>query len=201
MILAFLLGGMFQACDNDKTYAEMKEEEEEAIKRFIEKSDINVISMEQFFKQDSTTNVAKNEYVLFADNGVYMQIVDRGNGKPLKDGRHELLIRYSESRLYEDGTDTLQTANIIQSYPDEIKLNKEDNSYSATFSPSSMMYQCYSSPSVPSGWLLPLEYVRVGREISGRAKVKLILPHSVGQSDASMYVYPCFYEISYQLAR
>ena len=44
----FLLGLVFQSCNNGKTYAEMKEEEREAIKRFIEREDINVISFEQF---------------------------------------------------------------------------------------------------------------------------------------------------------
>ena len=33
----FLLGLVFQSCNNGKTYAEMKEEEREAIKRFIER--------------------------------------------------------------------------------------------------------------------------------------------------------------------
>ena len=42
----FLLGLVFQSCNNGKTYAEMKEEEREAIKRFIEREDINVISFE-----------------------------------------------------------------------------------------------------------------------------------------------------------
>ena len=55
----------------------MKEEEREAIKRFIEKEDIKVISFEQFQEQDSTTNVKDNEFVLFSDNGVYMQIVEK----------------------------------------------------------------------------------------------------------------------------
>mgnify|MGYP001779354293 FL=1 len=50
----FLLGLVFQSCNNGKTYAEMKEEEREAIKRFIEREDINVISFEQFQEQDST---------------------------------------------------------------------------------------------------------------------------------------------------
>ena len=49
----FLLGLVFQSCNNGKTYAEMKEEEREAIKRFIEREDINVISFEQFQEQDS----------------------------------------------------------------------------------------------------------------------------------------------------
>lgn len=76
----FLLGLFFQSCNNGKTYAEMKEEEREAIKRFIEKENIKVISFEQFQEQDSTTNVKDNEFVLFSDNGVYMQIVEKETG-------------------------------------------------------------------------------------------------------------------------
>ena len=77
----FLLGLVFQSCNNGKTYAEMKEEEREAIKRFIEREDINVISFEQFQEQDSTTNVDENQFVLFSETGVYMQIVEEGNGE------------------------------------------------------------------------------------------------------------------------
>ncbi len=62
----FLLGLFFQSCNNGKTYAEMKEEEREAIKRFIEKENINVISFDQFQEQDSTTTVDDNQFVLFA---------------------------------------------------------------------------------------------------------------------------------------
>ena len=80
----FLLGLVFQSCNNGKTYAEMKEEEREAIKRFIEREDINVISFEQFQEQDSTTNVDENQFVLFSETGVYMQIVAEGNGERLK---------------------------------------------------------------------------------------------------------------------
>ena len=77
----FLLGLVFQSCNNGKTYAEMKEEEREAIKRFIEKEDINVISFDQFQEQDSTTNVDENQFVLFSETGVYMQIVEEGKDK------------------------------------------------------------------------------------------------------------------------
>ena len=64
----------------------------------IEKEDIKVISFEQFQEQDSTTNVKDNEFVLFSDNGVYMQIVEKGNGDVLKDGRYEVLARYVEEQ-------------------------------------------------------------------------------------------------------
>ena len=103
----FLLGLVFQSCNNGKTYAEMKEEEREAIKRFIEREDINVISFEQFQEQDSTTNVDENQFVLFSETGVYMQIVEEGNGERLKDGRYEILVRYVEEQITSDGIDSL----------------------------------------------------------------------------------------------
>ena len=71
----------FQACDNSKTYAEMLEEEKDAIKAFIKDSSIVVISQSEFYAQDSTTDVSRNEYVQLA-SGVYMQIVDKGSTNP-----------------------------------------------------------------------------------------------------------------------
>jgi hypothetical protein len=60
---------------------------------------------------------------------------------------------------------------------------------------------------VPAGWLVPLNYVYIGRpnpagdlddEVS---KVRLIVPHSQGTADASGNVYPCYYEITYERAK
>ena len=186
----FLLGLVFQSCNNGKTYAEMKEEEREAIKRFIEREDINVISFEQFQEQDSTTNVDENQFVLFSETGVYMQIVAEGNGERLKDGRYEILVRYVEEQITSDGIDSLSWntdyGNSQMVYPDAMMLTKSGKSFSATFT-SGLMYTVWG--------------IKVGREISGRSKVRLIVPHSEGQSDASASVYPCYYEITYQLAR
>ena len=204
LMMVFGLGLAFQSCNNGKTYAEMKEDEREAIQRFIEKNEIKVIDEDQFAEQDSMTNVAANEYVLFEESGVYMQVVERGNGELLEDGRHELLVRYVEERIVEDGTaDTLSlnTVSNMYSYPDEFILTKDKNSLSASFSTSGAMSEAHSSAYVPSGWLLPLNYLKVGREISGRSKIKLILPHSQGTATASGQVFPCYYEITYQLSR
>ena len=190
----FLLGLVFQSCNNGKTYAEMKEEEREAIKRFIEREDINVISFEQFQEQDSTTNVDENQFVLFSETGVYMQIVAEGNGERLKDGRYEILARYVEEQITSDGIDSLSWntdyGNSQMVYPDAMMLTKSGKSFSATFT-SGIMYTVWGTPYVPSGWLIPFNYIKVGREISGRSKVRLIVPHSEGQSDASASVYPC----------
>ena len=204
LMMVFGLGLAFQSCNYSKTYAEMKEDEREAIQRFIELNDIKVIDEDQFAEQDSTTNVADNEYVLFAESGVYMQVVERGNGDLLEEGRHEILVRYLEKRIVEEGTaDTLSLNTISNLYPhpDEFILTKEKNSLSASFSNGGAMYNTHSSAYVPSGWLLPLNYLKVGRQISDRSKIKLILPHSQGTATASGQVFPCYYEITYQLSR
>ena len=204
LMMVFGLGLVFQSCNNGKTYAEMKEDEREAIQRFIELNNIKVIDEDQFVEQDSMTNVAANEYVLFEESGVYMQVVERGNGELLEDGRHEILARYLEEQIVEDGTVDTLSLNTIQNlypHPDEFILTKSDNSLSASFSNNGAMYSTHSSAYVPSGWLLPLNYLKVGREISGRSKIKLILPHSEGTATASSQVFPCYYEITYQLSR
>lgn len=198
------LGLAFQSCNNSKTYAELKDEEREAIKRYIELNEIKVIDEDQFEAQDSITNVAANEYVLFDKTGVYMQVLERGNGEPLEDGRHEILVRYIEEKIYKDGsTDTLSLNTVANMYahPDEFMLTKQENSLSATFTTNGAMTQAHSSAYVPSGWLLPLSYLKVGREIQGRSKIKLILPHSQGTATASGQVFPCVYEITYQMSR
>lgn len=198
------LGFFIQSCDNSKTYAELKEDEREAIRRFIELKNIKVIDEDQFRAQDSTTNVANNEYVLFEESGVYMQVLDRGNGEVLSDGRYEILTRYWEEVIAEDGTSDTLSSNMNPNsfpYPDEFILTKTSNSLSASFAGYGAMYQAHGSAYVPSGWLLPLNYLKVGRETSGRSMVKLIVPHSEGTSTASGQVVPCHYEITYQMSR
>ena len=198
------LGLFTQSCNDGKTYAELKEEEREAILRFIEKNDIKVIDEDQFEAQDSMTNVAANEFDLFEEIGVYMQVTEKGNGEQLEDGRHEMLVRYMEKQIVSDGTtDTLSfnTNGNWYPHPDEFIVTKQDNSLSASFGVNGAMYEAHGSAYVPAGWLLPLNYLKVGREISGRSKVKLILPHSQGTSTASGQVFPCYYEITYQLSR
>ena len=81
-------GSLFQACDNSKTYAEMLEDEKNAVNKFIKDNDIRVISLEEFERDTITASKEAgngyDEYVAFS-NGVYMQIVDRG-GKEDKNG-------------------------------------------------------------------------------------------------------------------
>lgn len=203
-----------QSCNNGKTYAEKKEEEADAIERFksllADSIGATFISESQFIAQDSMTNV--NEFVLFDESGVYMNIVNRGEGIVLKDGYHNILSRFVERIVSDESTlgkksgDTLAINwGIYSKYtePEEFKVTISSNSYSGSFQGNSIMYEAYNSTAVPSGWLLPLRFLKVGRTTDSKkiARVRLIVPHSEGSSLAMQYVYPCYYEITYTLAK
>lgn len=188
-LLAFGLG--FQACDNTKTYAEMLEEEEDGIKAFIKDSSIVVISQSQFYAQDSMTNVEKNEYVQLA-SGVYMQIVDKGSvnkNDTLKDG-DEVLVRFSEFDILK-GEYIMSNLNAPETV-DEFRYTSTSSSIAGIFLQGYML--TVYGPAVPAGWLVPLTYVRDG------ARVKLIVPSKMGQSQAMQSVLPYYYYIQkYQI--
>ena len=195
------------SCNNEETYADKKKKEKNAIKNFISKNDIvgsiNVISESQFYAQDSITDTAKNEYVLFASSGVYMQIVRQGCGSIIKDGETcTVLCRFSERNIL---TDSLILTNDVLSYSsvvDKMSVRRTSDTFTASFiAGESLMYTAYGSASVPPGWFAPLLYINVGRpEKDGDeiAKVNLIVPSAQGTQSASSAVYPCFYTITYE---
>lgn len=203
-LIAVVAVTSFVACNDDETYADKLKRERRAIGQYIADSSINVISESQFYAQDSTTNVENNEYVLFSSSGVYMQIVRKGTGEKLRQGETAtLLCRYTEWNLL---TDSIQSTNdYAQGYrPDAFTVTNTSGTFQNASFLYGQMYSLYSSAAVPTGWLVPLTYIRIGRQTTEEgeiAKVKLIVPASAGQSNASSNTYPCAYTITYQRGR
>ena len=170
----------FSSCNKSETYADQLERENNAINAFIVKKGINVISEGQFASQGNTTDVTKNQYVHFSNTGVYMQIVEKGTGEPVRKGETAtVLCRFTEWNLIRD---TLQLSNQFLVFGPKVD-------------------DAYKSTSVPGGWLVPMPYVRLGRLSSATSKlahVKLIVPSQQGQINASQAVYPCFYDLTFQ---
>ena len=212
------------SCSAGETYAEQKNKEYKAIQSFLERDivirdkdgnlvcnvgKITPISEEDFINQDYTTNLEKNEYVLFGNSGVYMQIVRKGTGEKLERGKTARVIcRFIEFNILGDSIQLRNDVNFWHSSPDIIKVSNNYGSFSADFDTEinggGAMYNQYSSLSVPSGWLVPFPYIHIGRQDSaeeGIAKVRLIVPHSEGQVSATSNVYPCFYELTFQKMR
>ena len=206
IIMTLLAVVTLVSCSDSVTYADMKKKERNAINRYISNQKIQKISEAKFEEQGFTTDTTKNEYVLFESNGVYMQIVRKGEGASLKPGETAtVLCRFKEYNILE-GDSALQLTNILQYnwQVDKMTVKNTSGTFTASFiSGESLMYNRYSSQAVPSGWLVPLSYINLGRIPKGEeiAKVRLIVPHTQGQSDASQNVYPCLYEITYDLGR
>lgn len=206
IILLFLGLSFLWSCNDTETYAERKAKEREAIGKYIADSAVNVISEAKFKANGYKTDVSKNEFVLFESNGVYMQIVRQGCGEKLKDGETAyVLCRFTERNLL---TDSIQLSNDVLAYSslvDKMNVKRSLGTFTASFvTSSSVMYSVYSSASVPSGWLVPLAYIKLGRPATADekiAKVRIIVPHSQGQQYAMQSVYPCLYDITYERGR
>lgn len=205
--LSFLLAGIaFQACDDSKTYAEMLEDERNAVNDYIKEQKIKVISQEEFEK-DTITNVDENEYVLFPSTGVYMQIVNRGTGDTLKT-RDEVLVRFLEYDIMADDTTYASNYN-KDGQVDAFYYTHPDNSYYTygagefllnvggtiesylTYYYSTLLSSVSISQmaSVPTGWLVPLRYIRSG------AHVRVIVPSKQGHAYAMQQVVPFYYDL------
>lgn len=193
MIMAVIATAWY-SCDDVETYADMKAKEKAHINEFISEQGIKVIDMETFKANGCTTDTAKNEFVLFKDKGIYMQIVRKGEGRMMEDGdRGVFMSRYIEQNI--ETRDTL-SGNLYAS-PDYFTCKRDGDSFSASFTQGYMM-STYGNSAVPSGWLVPFSYITPGRPNDKAAKVRLIVPHSEATSLAAQYVYPTYYEISYE---
>lgn len=215
--LLFVFGVIsLTSCNDYETYADMKAKEQNAINNFISREGIQVIDETTFKNQGETTDTTRNQFVRLSRTGVYMQIMRKGCGNPLGEKESaNLLCRFMEKNLL---TDSILIRNDQQSlvyfsslgqsvdpsqYVDKMYVTRNGTTITGMFV-EGMMQTYHSSTSVPGGWLVPLNYINVGRpENDGDevAKVRLIVPHSQGTADASASVYPCYYEISYEKAK
>lgn len=190
---------LLAACNNYETYGEKKDKEREAIRTFLADSAITVISEEDFHQQGNTTHAVKgdNQFVYLNNTGVYMQIVRKGCGKPIQNGeRTDLLVRFVEINIM----DNTAIFNDYKAYDvDLMNVARTGSTYTASFLQGTMR-NTYGE-SVPAGWLVPLNYVNVGRPRSMDdeiAKIRLIVPHTQGHTIASSYVRPYYYEITFE---
>ena len=198
-LLALLFVPFLGACDDYETYGDKKEKERNAISAFLNDSSITVISESRFHIQGDSTSVDRNEFVYLNNSGVYMQIARKGCGTPLEENKGvNILCRYVEYNILDK---VIQSRNDYspRTY-DKMTITRTGSNFQGSFD-SGVMSSTYSSTSVPTGWLVPLAYINLGRQNSPDdeiAKVKLIVPHTQGQAYAQSYVYPCYYIITYQ---
>lgn len=202
-------GSLFQACDNSKTYAEMLEDEKNAVERFIKDSAIHVISVEEFERNDTVTKAKANgdaydEFVFFSGEGVYMQIIDRGDYDQNDKNKYKFVdgniicTKYSEINVdtrelaaFNIPMEEYMDAGQLYAYPAVFRYVKAETYSAGTFIQMDYVWgQYYASTVVPQGWLLALPYLR------DNAHVRLIVPSKMGHNSAQQYVTPFFYNIT-----
>ena len=219
-VLFLFVAFIYIGCKDEDSYAADREKERKQIQSFLQKGVVvrdddagdyflnapgpyRIISEQEFYANDSTTDVSKNEYVLFPGSGIYMQIVRKGTGEKLRPNETAtVLCRYTEFNIATDSIQTLNNTASTAGLPDVMSVTNTLGTFSASFL-SGQMKTAYSAK-VPSGWLFPLTFIKLGRQDSPDgeiAKVRLIVPSTEGQSNAYTRVYPCFYEITYQRGR
>ena len=205
-MIAFAAIFSFAACSNTETYKDQRNRELDSISSFLRNENVQVISEEEFEnrwnKGLTLTDTAKNEYVLFQSNGIYMQVIDQGCGDYIKKGESaEVLVRFDEynlSYLARISNDCRTLSNNIQTYSyrvDKMTVTNNSGTFTGAFDTSnSLMAQTYNSSTsggisatVPSGWLVPFTWIKVGRptkEEDRIAHIRLLVPHSYGTTSA-----------------
>ena len=199
VLLIMAMPFAFLSCNDDETYADQKEREARQINQWLSDHKVDVISFSEFLENDTVTNnpetgpdFSRNEYVLFPDNGVYMQIINRGGGRITNSGeKRKMNARYLE--ILVSSGDTL-SMNLNES-SDQFYIQRTGDNYTASFI--SGVFPTRYGYSVPNAWIMPFMYIKPGF-LNGpdKAKIRLIVPHNQGTQQAASSVYPTFYEIT-----
>ena len=220
----------FAACNDTETYKDLRDRELDSISSFLRHENVKVISEEVFKsrwekkqKDNSVvltdTSKNNNEYVLFNSNGIYMQVLDMGCGDYIQKGETtDVLVRFYEYNLGLKAAicnESLQLTNntVVYSYMlDKMSVTNNSGTFTGSFDTSnSLMAATYNSSTyygtsgtVPSGWLIPFSWVKIGRPKTDSehvAHVRILVPHSYGTTAASGSVYACLYDMTLQRGR
>jgi len=223
-IIAFAAIFSFAACSDTETYKDQRDRELDSISSFLRNENIKVISEEEFksrFDKGVTlTDTAKNEYVLFNSNGIYMQVINQGCGDYIQKGETtDVLIRFYEYNLAQRANISDESLTLTNNVPyysyllDKMSVTNNSGTFQGSFDTSnSLMARVYGSNSystsisgtVPSGWLIPFSWVKIGRPKTADeqiAHVRILVPHSYGTTIASGNVQACLYDLTLQRGR
>lgn len=167
------------SCSSSETYADKLKEEKKQINRFLSAQGIEVLS-----SYPETGVFKENQFFRDPDTGVYINVVDSGNGK--RASSTDLADVYF--RFYDTATLPVDDSSIDKTNGDADGLQPisfiygNTNSYTST-STSSYYSYIYLSPGVT----VPLKYVGEG------AIVRLIVPFAQGSYYQSLSYQAIYY--------
>ena len=164
-ILLLVAGILFTSCNNYRTYADMKKDQKKAIDKVIAEKGLEIIHTYP------KNGVFKDNQFVLLDNGVYLNVIDSGNGNRAIPGKTTILMRCSVERIFK---------------ADTAKFNLFENGYrpiefiygNARFDIRSWAsyYQGINQNSPIECYYLSVGVESVLRYVGENAEVKLIVP-------------------------
>lgn len=176
---------IFSSCNNNRTYADMKKDQEKAINKFISERNIEVIH-----KYPSDSIFEENQFLLL-DNGVYLNIVDSGNGNRAALYKTKILMRCSGEHIFKSDTGKFDIFENNSPYaPIEFiygYASQTISQYTSWFSNYTYHPVCY---------YLSLNVESILEYVGENAVVKLIVPFENGSTyqSSSNYGAPLYYD-------
>ncbi|MBQ3576734.1 MAG: DUF4827 family protein [Coprobacter sp.] len=198
ILLISLITISLTACKDTVTYADLLDQERKSISKFLKYGGIyteELPSDTSLIKVSGTRNVISTKVPFYElENDVYMQVIDKGNGRTIKEGER-VYFRFLRVNL-----NTWATA------PYDIKMfDLNDGGVGNYYYPDINEY-CFDyvkDYNVPMSQYydfgLGIEYPLA--HLYDRAKVYLILPSKVGFSESVSSVVPYLYYIEYTIAK
>lgn len=198
LIIISLIGVSFTSCKKTATYAEMLEQERKSISKFLEYGGVytsELPSDTSLLAVSGTRNSISPQVPFYElSNDVAMQIIDKGNGTPIKEG-DRVYFRFLRVNLnhwsvapYQIKMFDVLNGGVGNYYYPNIENYSFDyvKDYNVTLS----QYYTYGL-----GIEYPLEY------LYDRAKVYLVVPSKVGFQESVSSVVPYLYYIEYTKAK
>ena len=198
ILLISLITISLTACDKTVTYADLLDQERKSISKFLKYGGIyteELPSDTSKIKFSGTRNAISTKVPFYElENDVYMQVIDKGNGRIIKEGER-VYFRFLRVNL-----NTWATA------PYDIKMFDLNNGGVGNFYYPDINEYCFDyvkDYNVPMSQYydfgLGIEYPLA--HLYDRAKVYLILPSKVGFSESVSSVVPYLYYIEYTIAK
>lgn len=174
-ILLFLSAALtlfLVACDNSETMQEKLRKEKKAINAFIKMNNFDILDS---YPKDG--HFKENQFFRTSD-GLYIQVVDSGNGKRVAALSNQVQVRFE---CFIDIKEYVSNSEEGTYYPNyEILPIQFMYGNTASYSEDQYGFAC-------NGWALPLNYV------GERAIVNLIIPSSMAGSSHSDSFLPLYY--------
>ena len=175
--MAFMALGATQACSDKKSYAELLEDENKAVNRFL--ADQVVIGSKPA-DNDFETGPDAPFYQIDEDGNLYMRVISKGTGKMVEDNQ---LVYFRFSRY-----------NLSKYVDADTKMEEEGNSNNLEFGDTSFRYgntTLESSTAWGTGIQVPLSMLPLGSEI------ELVVKSQLGFYSEISYVQPFLYHLRY----